>query len=445
MGLILPPGMSRRYISIIVLILGSMLIWVAFDQRYRLPDRISWSAFSYGTTAGLPSPGLDVFDFPTVDSESIRSICGASQWNSSVVFKCDESVGGVGNIRNSILNCVRYAISAGGGLVVPSIVLRNSADISNIRTGQKTELSYMFDTQHFLDSLRLSCPELRVYSSIEKIDDFVNAHESINMLPEDLIQEVIPKTGLSEPEKWRGLFYTWLEQYSSPNPGPFVIALGRSYMQYPIYSDGNGFALSFGGILKLRSDVRKLATITLMNLISSISLETDITQPFIKDAFFGAHLRTEKDAQAGWPVGDWIYSRYETQARYYLEQAPRSHSAVIYVASGDLSEVAKFATDAAKINMTVVTKTDLLTGAERAELTNLAWDQQALVDFLVMHKASDFAGVGHSSFAWNIALKRHEYSAVEKHLDGPQILSDELSVLYGLIRGYPEYAACLWP
>ncbi len=84
----------------------------------------------------------------------------------------------------------------------------------------------------------------------------------------------------------------------------------------------------------------------------------------MRNAFFGVHLRTEKDAVDGWPTDDWVYSQYDTQAKLYLEQAPRSHPAVIYVASGDLGEVAKFASDAASTNMTVVTKFDLLTGPE---------------------------------------------------------------------------------
>ncbi|KAG4442860.1 hypothetical protein IFR05_001656 [Cadophora sp. M221] len=153
------------------------------------------------------------------------------------------------------------------------------------------------------------------------------------MVPEDLVKGSIPATGLREPEKWRGLLYEWLQQYPKVDPtAPYIVNLGRSYTKYAIYSDGEGFAMSFGGSLKLRSD----------------------------------------------PINDWEYSRYETQSKLYLEQAPRSSLSVIYVASGDLSEVAKFATDAAGINMTVATKFDLLTSPELDELNALAWNQQAL-------------------------------------------------------------------
>ena len=443
----------RRYATLAVITLVAIWLWFALDRLYILPAHLTWKS-----NPSQPPPieqsaieqsadVHDVFDFPPVDSESIKSICGEVQWNSSVVFTCDKSVGGVGNIRNSILNCVRYAISAGASLVIPSIVLRDASDITKIRTGETTELSYMFDTQHFLDSLRLSCPALQIHSSKAAIKDFVNTHDTIPLLPESLVKHV-PSTGLPQPTEWRSQFYTWLEPYARPDPkGPIIVDLQRSYLQYPIYSDGEGFAHTFGSILKFRSDVRILASKTLQGLADTYSLTPDLTQDILPNTFFGAHLRTEKDAVEGWPAPDWVYSRYETQARIYLEQAPRSNSPVIYVASGDLSEVAKFAQNASTTpqNFAVTTKFDLLKGNDLKELKSLKWDQQGLVDYLVMLKASDFAGIGHSSFAWNIALKRHLFAKEKKHLDGPQMLSDELSQIYGLIRGYPEYAACLWP
>jgi hypothetical protein len=307
-------------------------------------------------------------------------------------------------------------------------------------------MSFMFDTQHFIESLHLSCPSMPIYNSIPGIPNYEKAHNHIPLIPESIVGYV-PKTGLSQPEDWRSTFYNWLLQYQdTPDmTRPTIVELGRSYLQYPIYSDGEGFALSFGGILKIRSDARGLATKTLTSLAETYSFDTDLSAPFLPNSFFGVHLRTEKDAAEGWPAPDWVYSRYDTQSKLYLEQAPRSSPAVIYVASGDLNEVAKFATDAAARNMSVTTKFDHLSGQDLEELKNLAWDQQALVDFLVMMKAADFAGIAHSSFAWNIALKRHQYAKKKDHLDGPQMLSDELSQMYGIPRGYPEYAACLWP
>lgn len=450
MGVTLSSGVNRRYIITASFLLGTIWIWATYDPSYELPNHISHRAL-FGQA---PEVVVDAFDFLTLNSEAIKSICGSTQWNESVVFTCDESVGGVGNIRNSILNCVRYAISAGASLVIPSIVVRNTTDTSQIRTGVKMSMSYMFDTKHFLDSIRLSCPSLKIHSSIEDIKNIRNSHNPISLLPESLANKP-PRTGFPDPADWRGQFYTWLKQFSiatetpaTEAAGPMVITLERSYLTYPIHSDGSAFALSFGSLLKLRSDVRVLATKTLQGLAETYSLTLDLTEDILPEAFLGAHLSTEKDAAEGWPAPDWVYSRYETQSREYLEQAPRSNSSVIYVASGDLEEIAKFAGDAAKVPngaLPVTSKFELLKGKDFEDLKALQWDQQALVDFLVMLKASDFAGVGHSSFAWNVALKRHVFAKEGKYLDGPQMFSDELSQVYGRVREYPKYAACLWP
>jgi hypothetical protein len=309
----------------------------------------------------------------------------------------------------------------------------------------------MFDTQHFLDSLRLSCPSLKIYKSKSDIKNFEDASHPISLLPESLamVGGDIPRTGLPHPSAWRSEFYTWLEQYSAPTvTGPIIVDLGRSYLQYPIYSDGAGFALSFGNILKFRSDVRLLATKVLRNMARAFDFELDLTQPTIPNAFFGVHLRTEKDAVEAWPVDNWKYGRYDVQSKLYLEQAPRSNASVIYVSSGNLSEVIKFGRDAEADphHFSVTTKWNLLHKDDLLKLKRLEWDQQALVDFLVILKASDFAGIAHSCFAWNVALKRHMYAEKKGLLEGPQMLSDELSQIYGKIASeYKEYPSCLWP
>ncbi|KFY42161.1 hypothetical protein V495_04643 [Pseudogymnoascus sp. VKM F-4514 (FW-929)] len=386
----------------------------------------------------------DAFDFPALDSEAIRGICADTQWNPALVFTCSESVGGIGNIRNSILNCVRFAISAGAALVEPTIVLRNDADSAEIRTGVKTSMEYMFDPSHFRESLRLSCPGLKVYDRIEDLKGKA-FHDPIALLPESL-EEKVPAKGLAHPEKWRESFYAWLSEHVGPTPeGTMIINLQRSYLIYPIYSDGENFALSFGKLLKFRADTRILATKTLLALAANESYTLDLSQPIPAGFFFGAHLRTEHDAQLGWPAADWVYGRYDTQAKFYFKQVLESEIRRVYIASGDQEEVAKFAGEAVEKNITVSTKFDVLGPEDVAQLKEMSWDQQGMVDFLVMLRSSQFVGVGHSSFAWNVALVRHTFAQQKDHLRGPHLLNDELSDVYGYPKQYPEYASCLWP
>jgi hypothetical protein len=169
---------------------------------------------------------------------------------------------------------------------------------------------------------------------------------------------------IAHPEHWREIFYTWLANTTEAarnskdiTSHPAIIDLARSYLQYPIYTDPSAFAISFGGILKFRTDARLLATTVLRNLLKSYNIKVDISSPIWTNAFFGAHLRTEKDSRQGWPWNLVIASRYDTQATYYLSAATSSNLSLIYLASGDPAEIAHFCQDAKEANLTVVTKT----------------------------------------------------------------------------------------
>ena len=455
-------GVNRRYKTLIPLTLILIWVWFLCRPSFDFATKLSWGGFSSkpqssSETATTSWDGTtDIFDFPPIESEAIKSICDDVEWNSAFVFTCDNSYGGVGNIRNSVLHCVRYAISAGAGLVIPKIILRNSHNIVQLETGERTTLDYMFDVKHFVESLRLSCPALNLYYTEDDIPNREKSPDPISIAPESLVEGKSRdgSAALQNSDQWRHQFYQWLEQYATKNKeGPMIVCVGRLFLQYSVYSDGERFALEFGGIIKIRADARELATTTIRTLIQAYSLSVDLNGPILKDAFLGIHLRTESDAMHAWgSVGDfWPFSKYKDQSAKYIEhiQDPsRPSTKVIYVASGDLNEVGKFAEDVKALNMTVATKFHLLNGKDKEDLEALAWDQQALVDFLIMPMASDFAGLGISSFAWNVALRRHLFAKQKNflHIDGPQMFEDEFSILYGGGKEkYPEYEACLWP
>lgn len=48
------------------------------------------------------------------DSKPIQKLCARTKWEEGLTFVCEAPQGGVGNVRNVFLNCVRYAIQAGG-------------------------------------------------------------------------------------------------------------------------------------------------------------------------------------------------------------------------------------------------------------------------------------------------------------------------------------------
>ncbi len=48
------------------------------------------------------------------DPAPIQEVCASKKWNDNLTIMCGAPQGGIGNVRNVFLTCVRYAIEAGG-------------------------------------------------------------------------------------------------------------------------------------------------------------------------------------------------------------------------------------------------------------------------------------------------------------------------------------------
>ncbi|KAG4416280.1 hypothetical protein IFR04_010561 [Cadophora malorum] len=447
-------GISRRYVILFSAGFIVIWLWLAMDEDRRLPKTIAWAI-------GKPvsTPENDVFDHPLLDSWELREICSSTEWNSSLILTCDDNRGGVGHVRNSILNCVRFAIGAGAGLVLPNIPLRDVEEMTAgaADTGDDIErrhgpgrqgMDYMFDKNHFVDSLRKSCPELVLVRHMEA----TTSNRRRSLLPESLFSN-IPASGIEQPEEWRDRLNIWIEKYMSPEPAaePVIVDLDQSVLHYPIYSDGQTLAHTFGDILKFRPDIRQMATKVLKGIAHShdheagIAVQTfDISSPILNPSFIGVHLGTENPLAERHEV-DVMYSHFEAQAAAYIEQATTSKIPIMYVASGNLPEVNKLVKEAKEWNVEVTHKEDVLQGKDADALAKLTWDQRALVDYLVLLKGQEFAGVGHSSFSWNIMLKRHQIGDGAGASLGNEVYRDGLSTLYGVRSSYVESSGCMWP
>ncbi|KAH8646491.1 hypothetical protein BGZ60DRAFT_424432 [Tricladium varicosporioides] len=425
----LPVGVNRRYASIAGVLLVILWCWVAFDRPYSFPSHISWNIYSNGPQA---PPTIDVFDFPIVDSPAIQRVCANTDFNDTITFVCDEPGGSVAEVRNAILTCVRYAISAGANLLIPRITMRE--DYTGEHVGNLTTFDYLFDTNHFISSLDKLCPGMRLYGTAEE-----STYSPITLIAESLLEE--SKTGQIQSKSWNKLFYEWLGTQINLITHPVVVELSHSSLKYPIHDDEDQFVETFGKILKVAPDVRNLATITLIKLSEELSSPFDISQPILPDVFLGIHFSTLRQPD----TIDLANFHYAIQSKYYLERAISLGFPTIYVSSDDETNIAQFAIDAQSLGIKITSKLDLLKGVDRQSLLRLTPDQRAMVDYLVLSKASQFAGVGHSTLAWNIALGRHQYAPQAAYLDGPQMLNDQLSQIYGTPKARPEFFASMWP
>lgn len=338
-------------------------------------------------------------------------------------------------------------MAAGGSLVIPRIVVRD--DRGDILAGNSTDLGYMFDTEHFVASMGLSCPQMRIYKTVFGIEDGENAQGPLSLQPENILKAV----GVGEhfAEDWRAAFYKWLSPVATEPNGPIIVRLGDSYLKYPTASDGEAFQQHFGKILKIHSDVRRLATVVLQKLSEMyrepLSLNLSLNDLMLQNVLLGVYLSTESDMDI-LSEEDRGTANYEAQSKLFLGHAMRKNLSLIYVASAHGPEIPRFILDANADEIEATSKLDLLKSEDREHLLSLTLDQQAMVDFLVMTKVSEFIGMGYDSFSWSVALRRHEYlkkGTGAAWLSGHYVAKDPFSTLIGTTGGHKEFATSMWP
>lgn len=464
------------FFAVVVLV----VIWSFRLGAYDAVSGLVYGGWQGGTTASQTEEermfiqqAMDV-EFPApIDYAPIREVCtrNPDNFRPGLLFTCEGQHGGIGMVRNQILKCVRHAINAGAALVVPSMSLRNADDITDIETTTEVPLDYLLDRRAFVARLTEGCPGMRVY---ERPEDFPGWDRHVDVdLVADQFEPDHPPEGLRYPREWRRFFDEWLARDAGA-PGapradaPVHVRLGQAFLEFPVHDDGRAFVREFGKILSFRNETRALAARVLWALRNTRVggggsgsgdfplAHLDPSVAVTPGAYYGAHLRLEADAVWAWPPEEWRFSRTEEQFEQQLRNIARTGLRVVYVASGDQAVVDRFAAAlrASPLveragDVAVVTKYDLLRGADRRALDALTFDQQALVDFLVMFRASAFMGVAHSSFPWNVALRRHELSRYEAYAnEGSDLLRDEYSIIMGMAADYPHvdpFITGIWP
>ncbi|TVY78176.1 hypothetical protein LSUE1_G007122 [Lachnellula suecica] len=379
--------------------------------------------------------------------EPLAALCRNKEQAPGLIIKCKAVPGGMGNVRNMMLNCYRFAIEAGGlssGIIVPEIMKRGEDSLSNLFTDISYPFEHFFELPHFTTSFRTACPQIRLYDSQNDLWDLPSTAKEHEVDPQSLSAKHHPvaNTLIDEAGQWRGAFYKWLNETAPPfsESRPVLVSFPPQLLRFPFKYDTPEFVATFGRLLLIREDVRKLAATVLYSLSSQYNLSLNLSGPIQQEKFYGAHLRTASDAAAvGWPG-------YDMQATNYLNSALASNLSLIYLTTGNPVDAARFSETAASKGITVTTKDALLAGEEfefeREVMKRLSWDHLGMVDFDVLLRASKFGGMFESSFSWNTALRRHvivsggswqEISPENQGVgeDDPACFDDALSTVFG--------------
>ncbi|KAK0704567.1 hypothetical protein B0H67DRAFT_557343 [Lasiosphaeris hirsuta] len=387
------------------------LISLATLWSCRLPKMCLYSQCN--TDMAAPIPTQDDVDLSRPDAPFIgwplERACKETDWTPGIVFVCDNNSGGIGNIRNYILTCVRYAIEAGvTGIVLPQIRTRAADDLSKIMQPHR-DFDYFFDERHFRQNLLSSCPQMTIYDSTGDIPNAVKPFKAEPLTPRNLgrrggcdKRELNKHTDRFD-QQFLAHVQTTAEEFKRPvpslrHPRIFRFSWGVQW-DWPVYRDGPEFVATFGGLVRFRSDILELGKKTSAYMRQFAARQDRKGSP----AFAGMHLRTESDALSKWP-------KFENQSGAYLEKAASLNFKAAYLATGNETEATKLTSKGASdYGVSVITKHALLKdhSQDLKDLEALTWDQQALIDFIVLLESDYFLGVNPSSFSMNVALKRH--------------------------------------
>ncbi|RMY65066.1 hypothetical protein D0862_15294 [Hortaea werneckii] len=371
--------------------------------------------------------GVHVLD--PFNPSAIATYCNQTVWDPHLVFNLADANGGIGNIRGNILDFLFYALEAGASIMLPTMATRSPADLSNVWAA-RGDFALMFDEEWFLSALAQACPQMRVFKprpELRMLDPLPGTY-----IPPSRRMDV--DVGNSR-EAFRGHLGGWLkEQGRKEEEGKTVLVnVGRTLWEVDTRSLPAGFRRNFGQLLRINPVIRRLAAIVVEQLAKERKIAIDPLAAIPPQAFYGAHLRTEADAQA---IG-WLNepnTNFSAQTDAYIAHALHHGLRTIYVSSGSAEEISRFATKAAAHSppLTVLSKHTLLTpqGGLR-DLEALSWDQQALVDWEVLQRSSVFGGFVKSSFSYNIAVTRAQWGEDRGRVVEPwRVMHEETGVAF---------------
>lgn len=357
-------------------------------------------------------------------------------------LQCGGMSAGITSIMSQVKVCLKMAVEAGTGIILPAMPLRDSANLQEFNfNNADAYLTYdqWFDVDHFRESIARVCPGMKVLhpnelegasgaSGAGVVADGGSEVASVpvkNMWNMDLSASpgYLPFAG----HFWAGKPFkdffdkqlAALEEMASWNPdkddgkkGITIVSISSQFLIFRITDDPTQHDLrlwnDLGMLIRFKEEPRKIVD----------SLLQGMGRPF-----YGVHFRVESDTI--WSGLDHQLSvdldaldlAWETfgSGQKQQQEPPIDLKPLVYLACGDQLQIAKFVEAGALRGWEVTHKWDIATKAssggdtETLEMINqLPFDFQGAVDMGIMVKSEFFLGITGSAFSSSIGNARDE-------------------------------------
>jgi len=356
-----------------------------------IPDQHS----SSNITNALPLEEWDI-----EGHNGLSPLCRQTKWTEGLWLHCHNYCGpnktsvcgGLNNARNRIQTCIRLAIDAGAGLILPSATERDEDHLVKTNGAVHVCPEVFFNTEYLQTSMREQCPQFK----LRMCDD----RSGIKHVLET------PKRHYLDAAHSNGTFRQYVEEVFQRSPlnltdvsakNPAVVNFGDSFIGWNYRKSGELMTLrkALFKVIKFNQD--------LLNLSARIGQHPKLNN----GAYIGVHLRGEKD----WPNEFGVVA---DQMRFYVAEIQRIQKTVsynlktIYVSCGDEGAIQRFRDILKPLGFTVESKSTLLASSNStlAQVEALAFDQKAIVEYQTLVDARFWMGVVMSSMSSLVAYTR---------------------------------------
>jgi hypothetical protein len=139
---------SYRYLLLSLIIVWIIVIYILRDEDQFRRLKIDKTLSSYWPLGGTPKNATD-----------LQRLCDRTEWIDGLWIHCHSKAkrdaegkqaihGGLNNARNRVQSCLRVAIDAGAGVVIPSVATRDQTRLKNLGGGEPIAASNFWNMGH---------------------------------------------------------------------------------------------------------------------------------------------------------------------------------------------------------------------------------------------------------------------------------------------------------
>lgn len=337
------------------------------------------------------------------DLHHLEAVCKSTTWKPGLWLSCQAECGpnstsfcmGLNNARSRIQTCLRMAIDAGAGAIIPHIAARDPNHLENVHTQVEYCPSIWWDTERLQDIMGKHCPQLELRFCP---DDYAAlSGGAINTV----VVSAPHRPPITEPWFVTGTVREMARKALSDHAQTTLDEVDQAHPAVVEFSDP--FIAwnyrSSNELLTARRDLFRALDFnkTLLHLSDAILDSYQLNSGH----FIGVHLRGEAD----WPAN---MGTVEDQMRLYAEAMEGIRAEdfgrpikTVFVSSGSREAIQRFKNILEPMDYTVHDKWSLLAERpdEAAQVARLRFDQMAVSEYQVLIGAKVFMGYVESLFS----------------------------------------------